>query len=39
MYDLAHVAAWESYNVHNLGQVSLVEAVLQDPAQDLITAG
>ena len=40
LYDVAHVAGWEAYNLHNLGQVSCVGSVLYtDPAQHVITAG
>ena len=38
--DLAHVAGWDKYNLHDLAQVSWVGSVLiGDPAQPLTTAG
>ena len=40
LYDLAHVAGWEPYNLHDLGRVSWVGSVpYTDPAQSLATAG
>ena len=39
LYDLAHVAAWELYNLHDLGNVSCVDLYGTDPAQDITTAG
>ena len=40
-YYLAHVAAWESYILHDLGHVFLgwICTVQIDPAQHLTTAG
>ena len=39
LYDLAHVARWEPYNLHHLGHVSRDGFVLIDPAQHVTTAG
>ena len=41
MYNLVHVAEWETYDLHDFAHVSWVGSVLQnaDPAQPLTTAG
>ena len=39
LYDLAHVAAWEPYNLHDVGQFPGLDLCCTDPAQHLTRAG
>ena len=40
IYDLAHVAGWEPYNLHDLGHASYrLDLYYTDPAQHIVAGG